>query len=776
MNIFNSLGSNYDWAFVLKALFVRNKASFKSNLKAFLEKKYGGKAILVYKGREAIGLALEILNFPKGSFVAINGFTCYAVYKAVSNKDCNACILDLDNSLDLNFTPELLQKKLKENPKIKTVIIQNTLGYPCNIEKIAKVCRENNIILIEDLAHSVGTKYLSGKEAGTIGDFVVLSFSQDKIIDAVSGGALIIRNKKYQDYCYSSSEVSRVRRGERSRLSHALLGIARTISKKQQLLDRLYPLFTFIIRKTYPIGLGKLLHFLLKTFNLLLRPMNEDFYERYSLPNWYAYLVLDAFNKLSKNLEHRKKISTIYNSILDKKITSDHVNKNIPLSSNLRCPIFVENRKDLINYLKKEGIHVSDIWYDDVDKNLPNAQIAANTILNLPTHRNVLEEDAKNIAQKINHFILRASPDLRRDESRSILANSSRLTPFARTINSKEEWESFLALHPESNFLQSWHWGEFHQALTNNIQRTGFYEGNKLVGVMLSVVEKAKRGRYLTVPGGPIIDWQNPNLVDTFVKKIKNIAKEQNCVFVRVRPQLESSKFSKSLFKRYGFINAPMHLHAELTSQLDITKPEDELLKGMRKTTRYEIKKAIKQGIKVTVYSSSEVDASTESRSLNDISSRQARTVNFTRSLIKEFYDLQMETARRQKFVPFSYNFLYEQFKVFADTKHALLYNARFNSKLLAQAFVIFYGKEAVYHYGASTDEGRRYPGAHLIQWEAILEAKKRGMTRYNFWGVSPTDKPDHRFSGLSLFKRGFGGQDFEYLHAQDLIINKPKY
>lgn len=345
-----------------------------------------------------------------------------------------------------------------------------------------------------------------------------------------------------------------------------------------------------------------------------------------------------------------------------------------------------------------------------------------------------------------------------------------------KNIESKKEWEDFLSKYPEANFLQSWYWGEFHKSLNNDIQRTGFYEGSNLAGIMLSVIENAKRGRYLTVPGGPIIDWGNPNLIESFVKEIKRIAKEKNCVFVRVRPQLESSSFSKSLFKQHRFINAPMHLHAELTSQLDITKPEETLLSQMRKTTRYEIRKAIKQGIKVTTYSSSEVDASTESRSLSDISSRQARTVNSTRSFIKKFYELQMETATRQKFVPFSYEFLYEQFKVFSQNGSALLYSAKFKNKLLAYAFLIFYGKEAVYHYGASTKEGRKYPGSYLIQWEAIKEAKRRGMTRYNFWGVSPIDKPDHRFSGLSLFKRGFGGKDVEYLHAQDLIINYPKY
>lgn len=327
-----------------------------------------------------------------------------------------------------------------------------------------------------------------------------------------------------------------------------------------------------------------------------------------------------------------------------------------------------------------------------------------------------------------------------------------------KTIKDKNEWERFLAIRPEANFLQSWYWGEFYNNLGNKIQRTGFYNKDKLIGVMLSIVENAKRGKHLIVPGGPIIDWKNSELVKAFVSEVKKIAITNNCVFVRVRPQLGSSEFSKNLFKQNGFSNAPMHLHAELTSQMDITKAEETLLSQMRKTTRYEIKKAISLGIKVTGYQLK------SARRYQDL------------SLIKEFYDLQLATARRQKFVPFSFEFLNEQFKVFSQKNKALLYRATLNNKLLAEAIIIFYDQEAVYHYGASTDEGRGYPGAYLIQWEAILEAKRRGMTRYNLWGVSPIDEPKHRFYGLSLFKRGFGGQDVEYLHAQDLVINYPRY
>ena len=319
-----------------------------------------------------------------------------------------------------------------------------------------------------------------------------------------------------------------------------------------------------------------------------------------------------------------------------------------------------------------------------------------------------------------------------------------------KQINNQDIWEKFLNKHLEANFLQSWYWGEFHKSLENQIERIGFYKDNKLVAVMLSVAENAKRGKYLTIPGGPIIDWQDREVVSSAFSEMKKIAKNLNCVFVRVRPQLVSNDFSKNLFRENGFRDAPMHLHAELTSQLDITKSEEGLLMKMRKSTRYEIKKAINMGIKITAVSDPDS--------------------------IKDFYDLQIETSKRQGFVPFSYDYLYQQFKVFAKNNYVLLYKAEFEKKLLVQAFVIFYGKEAVYHYGASTTEGRNYPGAYLIQWQAILEAKKRGMERYNFWGVSPENKLDHRFAGLSLFKRGFGGIDVEYLHAQDLIVNSPKY
>lgn len=391
MSIFNSLGSNYNLSFVLKTLFSGGNKEDKKNLEQLLEKKYGGPATLLYKGREALELALKNLNLPKNSFIAINGFTCFAVYKAIQNCNLNVEYLDIEKG-QLNFSAGELEKHLNKNPKIRVVIIQNTLGYPCQIEQIARICKDKKIIIIEDLAHCVGTRYENGKEAGTIGNIVVLSFSQDKIIDSISGGALIKIDDKIDI-------------------------ILNEVRKEKQLIDKLYPLFTYIIRTTYSMAFGKVFHIIIKNLNLLSKPLGNEDNQIHQLPSWYCNLVKLSFIKLQDNLEHRRKIASIYAKSINPKITSPKIISLIDLSTNLRFPIFVNKRENLIKYLAGFKIYVSDIWYDapvapkkylnmtTYQHQCPNAEIASLEIINLPTHINVKEKDAEKISQLINQWI-----------------------------------------------------------------------------------------------------------------------------------------------------------------------------------------------------------------------------------------------------------------------------------------------------------------------------------------------------------------------------------
>ncbi len=95
---------------------------------------------------------------------------------------------------------------------------------------------------------------------------------------------------------------------------------------------------------------------------------------------------------------------------------------------------------------------------------------------------------------------------------------------------------------------------------------------------------------------------------------------------------------------------------------------------------------------------------------------------------------------------------------------------AKHNGLPIAAAIILFFGGFAIYHHGASIST--KIPGSYLLQWIAIKEAKKRGKKLYNFWGIAPSDKPNHPWRGISLFKQGFGGREVSFGHAQDLPIS----
>jgi lipid II:glycine glycyltransferase (peptidoglycan interpeptide bridge formation enzyme) len=314
-------------------------------------------------------------------------------------------------------------------------------------------------------------------------------------------------------------------------------------------------------------------------------------------------------------------------------------------------------------------------------------------------------------------------------------------------ITDKQVWEEFVLSYEGANFLSSWNWGVFHQKLGKKVHFRGYFQADNLVGVSLVVLEKAKRGNYLTIAGGPLLEWSHKALYAAWVEDSKQLAKKDKALFIRVRPQCLDTPENQKLFSSLGFSEAPMHLTADLTLQLDLTKTSEQILSEMRKNTRYEIRKAEKLNLRVTQSSNPEE--------------------------IHEFYKHQLSLAKKHDFVPFSLDFLKTQFEVFAGDNQVLLFHSYNNAQLLASAFVILYGDEAVYHYGISTSENAKLPGSYACQWAAIKEAQNRGMKRYNFWGISPKEvSAHHRFGGVSLFKRGFGGDEVSYIPAQDLPVS----
>jgi len=338
-------------------------------------------------------------------------------------------------------------------------------------------------------------------------------------------------------------------------------------------------------------------------------------------------------------------------------------------------------------------------------------------------------------------------------------------------VENKTVWEGFLENVQEKTFLHSWAWGDFQKLLGERVWRFGVYDAKGLVAVVLVIKVKARRGSFLFVPHGPIVKISNfersekqgsaPRagsyfqfpisnefaiskfqILNELISELKILAKRERCGFIRVSPLMEDNEGNRLIFNQLGFRSAPMHMHAELTWVLDISKEEDELFAGMRKTTRNLIRRGEREGVRVV------------------------------RGNLAEFYTLYKETEKRQHFVAFSENYLAKELEAFGD--NAQIFLAKHEGIILAGAFIVFYGGTTYYHHGASTHSP--LPAAYSLQWEIIKEAKKRGMKWYDFWGCVPQSATQHPWWGTSLFKRGFGGHELPRMHAQDLPLSWKYY
>jgi len=154
------------------------------------------------------------------------------------------------------------------------------------------------------------------------------------------------------------------------------------------------------------------------------------------------------------------------------------------------------------------------------------------------------------------------------------------------------------------------------------------------------------------------------------------------------------------------------------TLRIDLAKSEDEILKAMHQKTRYNIGLAEKRGVRI------------EER--NDI---------------EVFFKLLETTTARDGFRMHPR----AHYETILSTLDAKLFFASYNEQPIATALVTFFGTTAYYLHGASANEHRDVMAPYLLHWSIMREAKRRGCTVYDLWGID-----EKKWPGVTRFKRGF--------------------
>ena len=144
-------------------------------------------------GYSALVLALKYAGIGKGDDVIIPSFTFVAVVNAVFTVEANPIFADCE---DGELNPSCTKYEDKITSSTKAIIVAHTYGVPADCLALTTLCKSRGILLIEDIAEAIGTRY-NGKLVGTFGDFACSSLYANKVITAGDGGFVI--SKKEQD-------------------------------------------------------------------------------------------------------------------------------------------------------------------------------------------------------------------------------------------------------------------------------------------------------------------------------------------------------------------------------------------------------------------------------------------------------------------------------------------------------------------------------------------------------------------------------------------------
>lgn len=282
------------------------------------------------------------------------------------------CDCDIDNlGLDINHLKEIIKN---DNPS--AIILVHVLGIPNHMNEILKLCKENDILLIEDTCESIGSKY-NDKLLGTLGDLSTFSFYFGHHMSTIEGGMISTNDED---------------------LYHILLSIRshgwdRDLPKEKQ----------NSLREKYGVDKFRSLYtFYYPGFNLRSTDLQ-------------AYIGLGQLEKLDMIVENRNKNFIRYKN----EIKNTFWNVSPPegsFISNFSFPIITKNIKELTEQLITNNIECRPLicgsinehpfWYERYGKqNLPNSKLVHNYGLYLPNNHQMTDEEISKVIEVVNKYV-----------------------------------------------------------------------------------------------------------------------------------------------------------------------------------------------------------------------------------------------------------------------------------------------------------------------------------------------------------------------------------
>lgn len=306
------------------------------------------------------------------------------------------------------------------------------------------------------------------------------------------------------------------------------------------------------------------------------------------------------------------------------------------------------------------------------------------------------------------------------------------------------KWESLVARHPCSGFMQSLHWAEFKRYQGLLTVHLGVFLHDVLIGgAIFYCAPYGKGAGFLVAPDGPLLPWHQREIAQGAIglmqAHVSSIATKYGVMAMRIAPRILDRADALPLL---SFNPAPLAINEHQTLLIDLRQSEDDLLAAMHPKGRYNIGLAQRSAVRVYEQSSGGSAA--------------------------KLYEVMQAVGERNEFFVEPYSHFLTLLETLAPRGFVKVFFAEHETDLLGALLMVAYGGRATYLYGGTTDTKRNLMAGYLLQWEAMRAAKSLGCTEYDFWGFDATLDPEHPYAGFSRFKSQFGGQATEYIGTLD--------
>jgi perosamine synthetase len=332
--------------------------NFEKNISKLLKRKF---AASVSSGTAALEIAIKTLNLKSKSEIITPAFNIISAANAIIKNNLKPILVDSDPK-NWNMCLNDFEKKITKNTK--AVIVTHTYGFPCDMDKIIRICKKNKIIIIEDAAEMLGQTY-KNKPCGSFGEISIISLYANKQITTGEGGVILTNNKRIFEKICSLRNLSF---GKINRFNHDDIGWNYRFTNMQAAL-----------------GLSQL-----KRINSIIkkkRDIGEYYYNQFKdNPN----IIIQP-----NILNNERNIYWVFGILIkNNKFKKDQVIKKL-LKKGIQC-------RDFFWPMHKQKIYIKKKFFKN--KNFPIANLLSKKGFYIPSGINITKKEIKYVAQSINNI------------------------------------------------------------------------------------------------------------------------------------------------------------------------------------------------------------------------------------------------------------------------------------------------------------------------------------------------------------------------------------